>query len=204
MSVFWKDYKGHLFQRNFSLMSFGFLKKKKQLKELNQLSKVFAIVNEFNRRGLVHWQVKDKILLIEESLAVVQLAQGEEGFRNFLDHLAAWQNFRLMRDAYEKVRIQIEADAVREAQKTEPRLTKADIQRIRQTARAGLPEIAPEKLPVIKEFDIFIIRATALSAAHATEENGQLLAVGHYDGKQVEMAMYDDIKDNLKQKEEED
>ena len=179
-------------------------KKKKQLKELNQLSKAFAIVNEFNRRGLVHWQVKDKILLIEESLAVVQLAQGEAGFRNFLDHLAAWQNFRLMRDAYDALRIQIETGAVREAQKTEPRLTKADIQRIRQTARAGLPEIAPEKLPVIKEFDIFIIRATALAAAHATEENGQLLAVGHYDGKQVEMAMYDDIKENLKQKEEED
>lgn len=34
-----------------------------------------------------------------------------------------------------------------------------------------------------------------------TETNGQLLAVGHYDGEKVEMAMYDDIKHNLKNEE---
>ena len=32
----------------------------------------------------------------------------------------------------------------------------------------------------------------------ATAVNEQLLAVGHYDGEKVEMAMYEDIKHNLK------
>ena len=35
----------------------------------------------------------------------------------------------------------------------------------------------------------------------ATFVNKQLLALGHYDGEKVEMAMYDDIKHNLKNEE---
>lgn len=177
-------------------------KKKKQLKELTQLSQAFAIITEFNRRGLIHWQTKDKILLIEESLAVVQMAQGEERFRNFLNHAANWQNFRLIRDAYDQARVDFEAQAVREAQQKEGNLSKADIQRIRQNARSRMDVIPTEQLPgLIREFDIMIIRANAISPQTAKEENGQLLALGHFDGKQVEMAMYDDIKHNLQNNE---
>ena len=177
-------------------------KKKKQMKELTQLSQAFAIITEFNRRGLIHWQTKDKILLIEESLAVVQMAQGEERFRNFLNHAANWQNFRLIRDAYDQARIDIEAKAVREAQQKDGRLSKADIQRIRQNARSKMDVIPVEQLPgLIREFDIMIIRANAISPQTAKEENGQLLALGHFDGKQVEMAMYEDIKHNLQNNE---
>ena len=177
-------------------------KKKKQLKELTQLSQAFAIITEFNRRGLIHWQVKDKILLIEESLAVVQMAQGEEAFKRFLNHAANWQNFRLIRDAYDQARVDFEAQAVREAQQKEGNLSKADIQRIRQNARSKMDVIPIEQLPgLIREFDIMIIRANAISPQTAKEENGQLLALGHYDGKQVEMAMYDDIKHNLQNNE---
>lgn len=177
-------------------------KHKKQLRELAGISSAFAILSEFNRRGLIHWQQKDRILLIEESLATLKLAEGEKGFRRFLDQAASWQNFRLIRDAYEHHRIDIEGKAVAEALKQDPLLTKADIQRIRQNARANMVEIDPDRLKIINEFDIFIIRATAQSARKATEENGQLLALGHYDGKQVEMAMYDDIKDGLRTDEE--
>lgn len=177
-------------------------KKKKQLKELTQLSQSFAIITEFNRRGLIHWQTKDKILLIEESLAVVQLAQGEERFRNFLNHAANWQNFRLIRDAYDQARIDLEVKAVREAQKEHGVLSKVDIQRIRQDARSKMDMIPIAQLPgLIREFDIMIIRANAISPHTAKEENGQLLALGHFDGKQVEMAMYDDIKHNLQNNE---
>lgn len=173
-------------------------KKKKQLRELNQLSQAFAIITEYNRRGLIHWQTKDKILLIEESLAVVEIAHGEDKFRNFLNHAANWQNFRLIRDAYDQARIDLEAKAVREAQKQDHNLTKSDIQRIRQNARSRMEVIPVEQLKgLIREFDIMIIRANAISPQTAKEENGQLLAIGHYDGKQVEMAMYDDMKNNL-------
>lgn len=180
-------------------------KNKRQLRELRNLSTAFAIVNEFNRRGLLHWQEKDKILLIEEQLAIVELAQGEQGFRRFLEHAAQWQNYQLLQQAYEQQRIDIEAQAVRDADKEVGRvLSQTDIQRIRLNARSDMHTIDPRKLKgLIKEFDIMVIRATAKSEADATQEDGQLLAVGHYSfdesdepGK-LEMAMYEDVKSVL-------
>lgn len=187
-------------------------KKKKQskaLKALQSLSATFAILNEFERRGLLHWQKSQPSssgsLLIEESLATIQLAQGAEAFRHFLTQCAQWQNFKLLQEAYERHRIDIEAKAVREAKKQYTNITKADVQRIRQNARENMSEIDISTLPSLltggagggSGFDLFIIRATAPSSAHATEANGQLLALGHYDGKTLEMAMYEDIKHNL-------
>ena len=43
-----------------------FKRKNKKLRELRQFSTAFAILTELSRRGLIHWQVKDKMLLIEE------------------------------------------------------------------------------------------------------------------------------------------
>lgn len=174
-------------------------KKKKQLRELKEVSSAFAIIGEMNRRGLIHWQVKDKLLLIEESLALLQLSQGEKGFRKFLEQVAQWQNYQLISETYDRQRINVEAKAVREAESVPGKvLTADDIQRIRLNARNSLQFIDPDEIKsLITEFDIMVIRATARSVNEATEENGQLLALGHYDGKQLEMAMYDDIKDTL-------
>ena len=69
--------------------------------------------------------------------------------------------------------------------------------RIRQEARENMPMLPIEQLDYIKEFDIFVVRACAPSVQDATVESGQLLALGHYDGKKVEMALYEDIKYNL-------
>lgn len=175
-----------------------FSKQKKEQRNLRRLSMAFALVTMLNRRGMVHWQVKEKILLVEESLAVAQMTQGEKGFRNFLDILAEWHNFNLISEDYERRRIDTETKAVREAQKKYPDIDDNDIRRIRQEARTNMEPIPLEQLDCIHEFDIFIIRSNTPSAKHATEENGQLLAVGHYDGKKVEMAMYEDIKHNLR------
>ena len=204
-----------------------FKRKSKSLKALQSLSATFAILNEFERRGLLHWQQKEKCLLIEYSLAIVKLAEGERGFKYFLSlvaellHLpffrqekgahfkrfltqcAQWQNFKLLQEAYERHRIDTEAKAVREAKKKYAVLTKADIQRIRQNARDNMDSLDPTAIlgGATQDFDLFIIRATAPSSAHATEANGQLLALGHYDGKTLEMAMYEDIKHNLRKDE---
>lgn len=174
-------------------------KNRKQLRELGLISKQFALVGELARRGLIYWKAQDKILLLEESLATIKLAEGKEGFQHFLDQVAAWQNFQLINEAYEAHRIKVETEAVRKAQKDNPNLSNSDIYRIRQFARSTMGEIDIESLDILKEFDIMIIRPSAPSAKAATEANGQLLAVGHYDGKQVEMAMYDDIKNTVMQ-----
>lgn len=181
-----------------------FNRSNKKIKELRDLSATFGILDQFERRGIIHWQRKDKVLLIEEVLAKLKLAEGRDGFAHFLLQVSLWQNNRLLTEAYEAHRLKIETEAVRKAQAQFAMLTKADMQRIRQQTREEMKPIPPEQLDCIKEFDILIVRASAPSAEQATKENGQLLAVGHFDGQGIEMAMYDDVKYNLFKAEEND
>lgn len=181
---------------NFFKRFFG--KKEKTTKEiLRDIIEMRAIFRKWENHRLIYWRRKDNILLIEESLATVELVRGKKFFMDFLMKVAVWQNSRIFDEAYEAYRLKVETEAVRKAQSQFVMLSNADICRIRQQARENMEPIPPEKLDCIHEFDIFIIRSNAPSAKHATEENGQLLAVGHYDGKKVEMAMYEDIKYNL-------
>lgn len=171
-----------------------FRSKNKKLKELQDLAAMTAIFDKLSRRGVIFWRKKDNILIIEEYFAKIKLAEGREGFLKFLNQVATWQNNILIQEAYSAHCLTVETEAVRKAQRKFASLTKADIQRIRQNARDNMPVIPPEQLDCIKEFDIFVVRASAPSAQEATDESGQLLALGHYDGEKVEMAMYDDVK----------
>ena len=172
-------------------------RQKKALQNLRDLHEMVGILDKWARHGLIFWRHKDKLLIIEEAVAIIKLAEGRKGFLNFLNQVAVWQSSKLIDEAYEAHRIKVETEAVRKAQRKYANLTKADIQRIRQNARENMQMLPIEQLDYIKEFDIFVVRASAPSAQDATVECGQLLALGHYDGEKVEMAMYDDIKHNL-------
>lgn len=173
--------------------------KKARMRESANVSEAFAIIDKFSRFNFIFWQVKNRMLLIEESLALVALGLGAAKFKDFLKIVCDWQNFKLISEAYEQKRIEIEVAAARKAQEERGApLTDADVLRIRQHARSFMEQIPLEQLPnLIREFDILIIRASATTADSAIEENGQLLAVGHYDGEKLEMAMYDDVKSSL-------
>lgn len=173
--------------------------KKARMRELRNVAASFAIIENFSRSNFIFWQVKNRMLLIREPLALVELGLGADKFKDFLKTVCDWQNFKLINEAYEQKRIEIEAAAVRKAQEeSRTPLTDADVLRIRQHARSSMEQIPLEQLPnLIREFDILVIRESATSADTATEENGQLLAVGHYDGEKLEMAMYDDVKSSL-------
>ena len=158
---------------------------------------MMAIFEKWSRQGVIFWRKKDKILIIEEHLAVLKMSEGREGFLKFLNQVATWQNSILFQEAYESYFLKAETEAVREAQRKYASLTKADVMRIRQNVREKMPFVVPEQIGCIKEFDIFVVRASAPSAQEATEASGQLLALGHFDGEKVEMAMYDEIKHNL-------
>ena len=173
--------------------------KKARMRESAKVLEAFAIIEKFSRSNFIFWQVKNRMLLIREPLALVELGLGADKFKDFLKTVCDWQNFKLINEAYEQKRIEIEAAAVRKAQEDSGApLSDADILRIRQHARSSMEQIPLEQLPnLIREFDILIIRESATSADSATEENGQLLAVGHYDGEKLEMAMYDEVKSSL-------
>ena len=174
-----------------------FKRKNKKLKELQDLAAMTVIFEKLSRQGVVFWRKKDNILIIEEYLAKIKMAEGRKGFLKFLNQVATWQNNIIIQEAYSAECLKVETDAVRKAQRKYANLTKADIQRIRQETRENMPMIPLGQLDYIKEFDIFVVRASAPSAQDATVESGQLLALGHFDGEKVEMAMYDEIKHNL-------
>ena len=169
-------------------------KQKNALHNLLDLHEMVGILDKWARHGLIFWRRKDKLLIIEEAVALIKLAEGRKGFLNFLNQIAVWQSSKLIDEAYESHSIKVETEAVRKAQRKLANLTKADIMRIRQEARENMPMLPLEQLDYIKEFDIFVVRANAPSAQEATEDSGQLLALGHYDGEKVEMAMYDEVK----------
>ena len=171
-----------------------FRKKNETLEELKDLAAMTAIFEKWSRQRVIFWRKKDKILIIEEYLAILKMSEGREGFLKFLNQVAIWQNSILFQEAYESYFLKVETEAVREAQRKYVSLTKADVMRIRQNVRERMPIVVPEQVGCIKEFDIFVVRANAPSAQDATEASGQLLALGHYDGEKVEMAMYDEIK----------
>lgn len=179
-----------------------FKRKKKKLKELHDLSMMSAIFEKLSRWGVIFWRKKDNILIIEEFLVRLKVSEGREGFLKFLNQVATWQNSILIQEAYAAHCLKVETEAVREVQRKYASLTKADIQRIRQYARENMPIIPIGQLDCIKEFDIFVVRSNAPSSQDATEENSQLLALGHFDGEKVEMAMYNDIKHILHDKSE--
>lgn len=179
-----------------------FRRKNKTLEELKDLAAMMAIFENLSRRGVIFWRKKDKILIIEESLAMLKMSEGRDGFLKFLNQVVIWQNNIIIQEAHAAHCLKVETNAVRKAQRKYVNLTKADIMRIRQNARENMPIIPLEQLDCIKEFDIFVVRANAPSAQDATEESGQLLALGHYDGEKVEMAMYDEIKHILHDKSE--
>ena len=174
-----------------------FRRKNKTFKELQDLAEMSAIFEEWSRRGIILWRKKDNILIMEEHLAILTIAKGRDGFLKFLNQVATWQNSILIQEAYAAHCLKVETDAVRKAQRKYANLTKADIMRIRQEARENMQMLPIEQLDYIKEFDIFVVRASVPSAQDATEASGQLLALGHFDGEKVEMAMYDEIKHNL-------
>ena len=171
-----------------------FKRKNKKLKELQDLAAMIAIFEKWSRQGVIFWRKKDNILIIEEYLAKLKMAEGREGFLKFLNQVATWQNNIIIKEAYAAHCLKVETNAVRNAQRKYANLTKADIMRIRQEARENMPMLPIEQLEYIKEFDIFVVRSNAPSVQEATEESGQLLALGHYDGEKVEMAMYNDVK----------
>lgn len=176
------------------------LRPKKTEDILKDISAITALLTKLERFGLFHWQVKGKTLLLEQSLAVYMMSLGAEKFKKFLDFFAQYKNAELIGDAYDQQRIELETAAVRKAQEqTKTKLTDIDIQRIRQNAREDMQHIDMKSIvDAIHEFDIMIIRSNAISSADATQEGGQLVAVGHFDGEKVEMAMWDEIKDDLK------
>ena len=173
------------------------LRQRKKIKHLAVVSEVFASLEGLQEKGLILWMHKDHSLLIAEPLAVYVMAFGATFFKSFLYSVVDWQNYKNLQAAYEQERVRLEGEAIRREASQHDRLTMDDLDRIRRNAREQIHEINTDTLPLVKEFDIFIIRESAPTAVDASVENGQLVAIGHFDGSKIEMEVWEDIKHNF-------
>ena len=174
-----------------------YLRHRNELTHLAAVSETFASLEGLQEKGLILWMHKDHYLLIAEPVAVYVMAYGATFFKSFLYSVVDWQNYKNLQAAYEQERVRLEGEAIRREASQHDRLTMDDLDRIRRNAREQMHEINTDTLPLVKEFDIFIIRDSAPTAVDASVDNGQLVAVGHFDGSKIEMEMWEDIKHNF-------
>lgn len=181
----------------FKFFTKTYWRNRQKLRDLKTISTAVVAARDWQKRGLISWNPRERHLLVEQSLASIFLTKRDwwKSFCTMISYLAMDDR---RKEVYEQAVLEAETKAVREAKKKSPILTPPDLMRIRQQARENMPQ---PKVDIIEEFDIFIIRAEATSSHSATEASGELVAIGHYniDG-QIDLAMWEDVKYNLSRK----
>ena len=185
---------------------FNFLKRKspkrESIKRLKEVARVFGSMQQMERKGLLHWDVRARRLFIAEPLAIVMMNKPET-WKAFLSNVFLWQTYVRQNEAWERARIGAEGAAIRRAKESAGVLTEEEVARIRRAADNALAE-DKVKVPKMEGYEVFIISDATPPLRDAedhtkAEAKGQIVAVGHYapETDKVEMAMWSDIKRNL-------
>ena len=174
---------------------------KQNLRWLQATAQQHQWLDQLRTSGLLQWDVVQRRLFIEADLAVLFM-QSADRWTAFIHNTYQWLYFLESQSAVEDYMHQEELKAVREAMAQAPKLSRADIDRIRRNRRA---EIIQSDVPVpqVEGFEFFIVRSDAVSTA-ADQATGRLIAVGHYDPdtQHMEIASWDDVAPLLQQKKE--
>ena len=161
---------------------------------LKSLAQSIDVVDKLIGANQIFWFKEKNQFIIDERLALFFLLDKVK-WTGFLNMLLLYAQYQYTYDATIKKKQEIEKKAVSEAYKQNQDLTESDIQRIRNNAIYDMSEI---EIEVLKEIDFAIVRKDAPVVSRATEENGQLLVVGHYDSeKNLEMANWEEVKRNF-------
>lgn len=188
----------HILKRIFFFLFPSYWRQRKQMKLLATIAESVAYINTLKKKGVIYWQPKQRQYIIEQVVADAHLTSREnwEGFMKMLTYAAIDERTI---EARKWAEIEARRKAVNAANREHPSLTRADIERIERQAVAELP---PAEFQTIEEFDFAVVRQTARKVSEATEANGQLVIVGHYDidGK-LELALWEDVKHNFQKKE---
>ena len=171
----------------FSYFSKKRREQRKKLKELRQFSSVFTTLDRLEQSGLLVWDQKSRRCFISQSLAAVMIAQGAEGWVNFIQNLYLHTYWQQIQQVTEDTMLKAELAAVRKAsvgaRSASPlgssknhetvRLSRADVERIRLAARQQVAESDIEP-PKVEPFEMFIVEDTV-------DAKPKIIAVGYFD-----------------------
>ena len=180
--------------RAFRVFTPLYWRSRRKRNDLKSLAQSIDLVDKLIGANQIFWFKEKNQFIIDERLALFFLIDKVK-WTGFLNMLLLYAQYQYTYDATIKKKQEIEKKAVSEAYKQNPDLTESDIQRIRNNAIDDMSEI---EIEVLKEIDFAIVRKDAPIVSRATEENGQLLVVGHYDSeKNLEMANWEEVKRNF-------
>ena len=173
------------------------------LRRVKEVARVFGSLEQRQKEGALHWDVRSRRLFIAEPLALYMM-RDKETWTNFLTNVFLWQSFKRQQEALEKMLMQRESKAIREAKTKAVTLTKEETERIRRHVRDELTE-QDVKDTKIEPYEVFIISDSTPARRNAddhteAEARGQIVAVGQYDPEtqKVEMALWEDVKNAIR------
>ena len=192
---------------------------RRKLRELSQFAQMFMTLGQLAEKGVLAWDGKSRRLFIDSNLALLMMAKGAEAWQTFMENVYLWLYSRLCDEAWSEYFQKEELAAVREymaslnekGERRNDKLTRADIDRIRQARRDEILQSDMEP-PKVEGFEFFIVSPpkhigdssgvnAELSRAEpsprvSSNPVGELVAVGHYDTetKEMEMATWEEVR----------
>lgn len=155
-------------------------------KEQRTLLRCVATFDRMEKSGLILLDLKEKRVVITSTLAVFFL-KDRKSWNNFLSYVQWWFIYRISQDKWNRVLLDAEVKAVREARKKYAMLSKVEEKEIRQRARASV-EITEAPRPKVEPYD-FVLCDT-LSGEHEPE----IFSIGHYENGKFDMVTFEEVE----------
>jgi len=183
---------------------------KKQLREAMRVMQMYAWLEKLFVSGVLHFDSENHRLIMEQSLAVLLMARGAEGWVNAIREIYRYVHFRLTQEAWENYMHKEEVKAVRQQLNQGYELKRDDIERIKTARRMEIAQ-GDMKPPKIEPFEFFVVgpetpertpaEGTGAAVPSASGEGqeavpgGRIKLVGHYDPQteQMEMATWEEV-----------
>ena len=194
---------------------------RRRLRELRQMAATFATMDVMESKGLLTWDAATRRLLIDSRLAVVMMQKADR-WQTFVRNLFLWTSNR---EAWQRASEEImrwELKAVREYQAAHPdeKLSRDDIERIRDAARTTFNE--QEREVRMEAFEMVIVGMRAAEGSQGSGSQGDrhlgqarqepvpqtaetaiermVIAVGYYDPEteEMEMATWEEVRHAFK------
>ena len=177
---------------------------KKQLRETLRVLRMYAWLEKMFDSGVLHYDSDNRRLVMEQSLAVLLMQRGAEGWVNAVREIYRYVHFRLTQKAWDDYMHREEVKAVRNALNQGGNLNRDDIERIKSARRMKIAQ-TDMKPPKVEAFEFFVV-GTEEGRTDSTEKvpGGVIRLVGHYDPQteHMDLASWEEVSLFLNQNEE--
>ena len=146
-----------------------------------------AQLQQLSRRGLLYVDIKQRKVIITSTLAVLFMGD-KERWDGFMSNVNLWFHYTASQLLWNKIFLDEEIKAVREARKKYASLTSLQERTIRFDARKNIdPSVLPA--PKIASFDFIV------SSDIADGKDASVIVVGRYDKGKLTMVPFDELNE---------